>query len=454
MARTLAAALYLFASGLLIANPANAEVRFHPLFTDGIVLQRDVPVAIYGKAEANETVTVEFGSQQKQTIADAIGDWRVDLDPLVASTTPTALTATGDASSATVQDVLVGEVWVCAGQSNMVQGIVKPEQMALKPLVRWRRYADFAEGPGEVCWDFAIDLHDALAGVPVMVLNNARRGTKIRQWLSPRTVPDLDDPVVDEIVNGFPEWAKFYPDVEFLQPFTVRGIAWWQGESDSKTGVDHQHLLPAMIRQWRIDWGLGDIPFVIMQLPTGRGMKPFDRARKLPYKAWRTDRTAEMSEAFYIAQRDLPAVSLVVSADLRGGTHPPSFTRPIYADRILEAALANVYGVPMVWSGPVLESMTLEGSALRLHFRENTAIGLQGLDRGEDAPIQGFAISPDGESWEWADSIVVDGQDLLVSSSLVLTPTRLRYGWGKRTKWANLFNSDKRGAAPFQQSLP
>lgn len=444
--RRLAATLFLLVCVLGPVGPVHATVQFDTLFTDGTILQQGTPVAIYGVAAPGEQVSVVFQAQQKQVITASDGSWLVYLDPM-SSGGPFTLTASAE-NSVSIEDVRVGEVWLCAGQSNMLKGVLFPDDLAAEPEVRWRRFGGFVDGPGAVCWLFAVQLRETL-GVPVMVINNARGGSKIRQWMPLQAVPDSVDPAVDDLLAGYADWGRWQADVDNVQPYTFRGVVWWQGESDRKTPLDHQHLLPALIRSWRAGWGQGDLPFIIMQLPTGKGMAVGAKLRRLPRRANRGHRAADMRQAFFMTQRDVPGVSMVTNGDLRGGTHPPKPERPLYAQRIADTALANVYDVPLAWSGPIFESMTAEGNGLRLAFRESTAAGLKSVG----GPLQGFALSADGEHWEWADSVQIEGEEVVVSSSLVPAPFFVRYGWGKRTSFANLFNAADLTASPFLAEL-
>ena len=428
---------------------AEAEVALDPMFKDGVVLQRDVPAAVYGTAAPGEVVQVAIGGQLKVATTDSEGAWIVHTDPTPVGG-PYTLLVSGASGTASIQNVMFGEVWLCAGQSNMLRGFVNPAEFALYPEIRWFRpeTMDFFSQPGEVCWAIGQGLYEAL-DVPVMVFNIARGGSKIRQWLPPHVVPN-SNPRVDSILSGYLEWGRWSPDVANAAPYTIKGCAWWQGESDRKAPDDHEVLLYALIESWREEWKNPDLPFVIMQLPSGKGLAEKVRLRNPPKNPNRGHRSATMRNAFFQIQKKVPNVSMVVNGDLRGGIHPPANNRGIYAQRIVNAALANVYGFPIAWSGPLYDSMTAEGTALRLHFRE--ADGLQAF-KGPNGRLQGFAMSEDGEDWVWADSATIDGEDVVLSSDELTAPTHVRYGWGKRFTYANLFNGDTLPASPFVAAL-
>jgi len=423
---------------------AVAAVAFDSLlFTDNMILQQGVPVPIWGTAAPEELVVVEFAGQLKGTISDLDGRWTIELDPLAAAG-PSQLRALSIGTIIVLEDVQVGEVWVCGGQSNMALSTRNPGQLAGYPHVRALVDSGWSDGPGEVCWLFGVELAQEL-GVAVGLINNASPGSKIRNWLGPSVLTD-PDPAVAPIVADYDDWGRLYDQrVAPLQPYPVRGVAWWQGESDRREAEEHAHILPAMIRSWRQGWGIGEIPFVIVHVPTGGGLPWGNRLRRLPRSANRSHRRATMRQAF-IETLAVPATSLALSGDLRGGTHPPASERPLYAHRLVKAAMADVYGEDIPASGPVFDSVSRDGDALRVRFRGKTATGLKPTPA---ATVRGFAVTANGEDWVWADADVI-GEEVLVWSDEVPQPIAVRYGWGKRYTFANLFNGEDHAAAPFQ----
>ena len=430
------------------AASSDAAVSFDDgLFSDGMVLQQGRPAPIFGSAAPGEAITVTFDGQVKNTNAAPDGSWRVDLDPLTVGG-PHQLVVQGD-NQLVIDDVLVGEVWVCAGQSNMVLRVVGASVLGSEPDIRVFRIKDWSDAAGLACWEFGRRLHTML-GVPIGLLNNAKGGSKIRTWLGPTIVTD-PDPEVASIVASYGEWGVNYNNwTAPLQPYAVRGIAWWQGESDRRQPDIHGTILPAMMRSWRDDWGQPDLPFVMVQLPKGKGMPADDkRLKKLPRKALANHRTPALRQAFIETLFADPLTSLVANADLRGGIHPPQSVIPDYGVRIADAALADVYGLDFVYSGPIIATATDEAGSVRLTFRPNTADGLY----GNLGPLQGFDLTADLVTWVNADS-QIEGDEVVVSSPSVPAPVAVRYGWGRRFRWANLFNSADLAAAPFEVAVP
>ncbi len=452
---TLASATWM-AALLLTAHSAAAAVTLEPEstagfplvpFASGMVLQRDMPVPVWGRADAGESVSVTFDGQTKNAVTAGDGTWRVVLDPLTAGG-PHTMTIEGT-NTIELTDVLVGEVWVCAGQSNMVVRRARPADLAEFPQIRVLAHSGrWNDRPSGMAWAFAKEIHAAL-GVPVGIVNRAAGGTPIRVWLPPEVLDDPDPEVQDVVGN----WDAFGEQFENqLRPFVgaaIRGVVYWQGEQDLKLSrqdvgsvLHYYDLLPALVRAWRDEWQRSDLPFVLMQLPTGGGLQIDETVEDLPESPPNSDIAALMRRATFNGLSE-PGTSLTVSVDVRGGTHPRD--RGIYGARMAYNARANVYGESFAYSGPIYQSMTIEsGNRVRLAFKPNTADGLQAIG----GSLQGFSISGDGETFVWA-SAQIEGDEVVVWNDAVPAPTVVRYAWSRSPEWANLFNAAGMGAAPF-----
>jgi sialate O-acetylesterase len=441
---------------LLTARSAIAAVSLEPitggvnpavLFGSGMVLQREMPVPVWGRADPGENVTVTFDGQTKNAVTAGDGTWQVVLDPLGAGG-PHTMTIEGT-NTITLTDVLVGEVWVCAGQSNMVVRRTRPTDMAEFPQIRALAHSGrWNDRPSGMAWAFAKEIH-AAQGVPVGIINRAAGGTPIRAWLPPE-IQDDPDPDVQAVVG---DWELFGDQFGYqLGPVVgaaVRGIVYWQGEQDLKLSrqdvgsvLRYFDLLPALVRSWRDAWDRSDLPFVLVQLPTGGGMKIDETVEELPEAPSDPDIAALMRRATFNGVSE-PGTTLTVSVDVRGGTHPRD--RALYGQRMANNARAGVYGESFPYSGPIYSSMAIEsGNRVRLSFRPDTAEGLQAVG----GPLQGFAISEDGETFVWANA-EIEGNQVVVWNDLIAAPTVVRYAWARRPEWANLFNGSGMGAAPF-----
>jgi sialate O-acetylesterase len=317
-----------------IAGPsARADVKLPPFFSDHMVLQRDAKAPLWGSAAPGEEITVRFRDQQKKTTADPAGNWRVELTGLKAGG-PDELTIAGK-NTITLKDVLVGEVWVGSGQSNMggrVGGYAVNDP-ALAAMAA-RAYPQIRGCQASSAWDvsspdtngkysallfsMAVRLHEEL-DVPVGMMLGAVGGTPSGAWLSPAALA-ADEPAQKQLTayaTAYPELAKKYEEVDLprwkqqaeklkaagrgepralrgpfppgtvagkpigylyeqnIRPFVgygIRGVLWDQGEAQTQVGgVDQYTMMGALIRGWRKEWNVGDFPFIYVQKPSGNG---------------------------------------------------------------------------------------------------------------------------------------------------------------------------------------
>ena len=417
-------------------------------FSDGLVIQRESVVPVFGTAAPGEVVVVRIAGQFAETIAEEDGAWRADLAPMPAGG-PYVLTVEGAANTLTVEDVMIGEVWLAAGQSNMAIDTPRRTVLDQHPEVRTFRKRRWRDRPGAVPFNFAVELSAALEGVTVGILNRAKKGSgrRIHNWVADSAAND-PDPVVAPLLEEQRRWGAWYKKViRPLQPFAVRGVAWWQGEGELRQQTappyDYQVLFPAVIRSWRSDWGQASLPFVFVQVQAGGGLQPGTTLSPLPAHppVEEEEKASVLRQAFVIALEE-PDTGMVATIDLQGGVHPPD--RDEIARRIALVALGRIYGQPIAYSGPIYSNMTVEGSSLRVHFRDGTADGL----RSEGGPLQGFDISADGVTFHWAEA-AIEGTSIVLSSPAVQNPAVARYGFAKNPTWANLFNDSGLGAAPF-----
>ncbi len=432
-----------------LERSAEASPAFIPdIFSDGMVLQRNSPAPVWGEAAPDEQITVTFNGQEKSAFSNGVGEWIVHLDPMPGGG-PFDLTISSSSENRIIHDVLIGEVWLCSGQSNMSLSRVKHDVLnQYRSQVRGITRVGWSDRPGLIAFQFGLDLSNAL-GVPVGLINNAKRGSRLRSWLPVSALNDPDPQVAAIASAWLPPWGENYPlrMGPYLR-YGIRGVAWWQGETDLQSAGEHRHILPAFIRALRAEWGIGNFPFLFVQTPTGRGLQLGNAAKSLPTNPNGSPQAAVLRNAFITALQE-PNTGMVVTTDLDGGTHPPKPARPTYAHRLADVALAEVYGQSFIYSGPIFRSAVLEGNQVRVSFRSNTS---GGLFAPGGAQLQGFALSADGQSYVWADAEIV-GNDVIVWSDQVPAPVAIRYGYATRPAWANLFNTSGMGAAPFAAAV-
>ncbi len=428
------------ALSVLVCAATRADVVLpSTLFSSGMVLQQGMPVPIWGLADPGEIVGVQYKDQFKLSVADATGRWTAWLDPMPASSTGAPLTVLSANSTIVFDDVLVGEVWLCSGQSNMVINPPAPSEMRQYPLVRSYKRRSWNERPAGAAFWFGVRLHEEL-GVPVGIISQAVGGSNIRFWFGSSITGPAGDGVEPHIRQ---KGRLFERKIEPLLPLTVRGVCWWQGEADDARPAQYETSLVGLIRSWREDFGRPNLPFLFVQLPTGGGLRFGEAAAPLPARQPTQLVIPRMRNA-YLKALSLPNTGMVISLDLPGGTHPRE--KELYGERFARLALGTVYGTwAGNYSGPVYSHFTREGNRIRIFFRSRTAIGLQA---GGGAPLQGFAISADGETFEWANA-QIEGSQVLVWHDAIPNPVAVRYAFDMSPRWANLFNGDGLAAAPF-----
>lgn len=496
---------FLICAGLMLAaaSVAWANVTLAPLFCDGAVLQRDKPLPVWGRAAPGETVRVRFHAQSVATTAAPDGRWAVTLAAEKTSARPSELVVTGE-NTVRVRDVLVGDVWLCSGQSNMEFTVSRAQNAAAEiaaaryPFIRQFKVAHASDdapaataagrwvacGPetagdfSAVAYFFARDLY-AQSRVPVGLINSSWGGTYIEAWMSRAALGS--NPAFAVAFTRWQEWLAAYPErvaahaaavkrweqaaarakadgrvfkrrqplapegpggrnmpaglfngmIHPLIPYALRGVVWYQGEQNGDGHpLEYRALFPAMIRQWRADFGQGDLPFYFVQLPNC--LRPRDPTGA----AWAWLREAQ-SEVL-----TLPNTAMAVTIDVGDphNIHPKN--KQEVGRRLALLVRAHLWGEAVASSGPVFQGVKREGGALRIEFAH--AAGL--TSRG--APLIGFEIA--GADRRFVPALArIDGETVVVQANAVSAPVAVRYAWSN-SPTACLFNSAGLPAAPFR----
>ncbi|MBI5431688.1 MAG: sialate O-acetylesterase [Planctomycetes bacterium] len=441
------------------AASANAEVRLASVFGPSMVLQRDRPLAIWGEAAPGESIEVELAERRARTLAAPEGHWRVELAPLAAGG-PHELFVRGE-NELRLKDVLIGDVWLCAGQSNMEWALVESEGAeealaAAKPeRVRFLRVAhadakerrahfdgvwmrcepEVVEGMSAVAFHFARELEQAL-GVPIGIVQATRSGAPAEPFV-PREVLEAE-PELGPALRRYARREQSEPGALFnamiapLAPFALRGVVWYQGEANVDYAATYRTLLPTLIQSWRATFGQPELPFLVVQLP-GWG----ESAAQPGESAW-----AELREAQALA-RNLPRVELAITLDLPASTvfHPRE-KRPI-AHRLALLARARVLGEKLDALGPRMKSIAIESHAVRVRFEH--AEGLRSTSARE---LRGFQVAGADRVWQVATARI-SGEDVVVTSDSVPEPVAVRYGWADLPE-VDLVDGSGLPAEPFR----
>lgn len=438
--------------GFSCAPFARADVRLPNLFSDNMVLQQGMKVTVWGWADDGEEVTVSFRGQTVKTVAKD-GKWMVHLRKLKAGG-PDTLTVSGK-NSITLNNVLVGEVWVCSGQSNMefplknsfeskpdieasanprIRLFHVPKLKADEPTnnvnARWQEcdpktVADFTA----VGYYFGRDLQKARS-VPVGLIESDWGGSPAEAWTrievlesNPRyqreivdTYPKQKKNFEEEVAkyeqerdeakkNGTPfkksapaSWWLWKPAELYngmiapLVNYAIKGAIWYQGESNAGRAEQYRSLFPDMIRNWRHDWNEPDMTFLAVQIA------PYMAVKDQPSEStW-----AELREAQLLATKVLPKVGIAVITDVGDAKNiHPTRKQPVGA-RLAIAARGIAYGEHIEYSGPVFKKMKIDGDKAILSF-DHVGKGLV----ARDGDLKGFAICGDDHKFVWAKAVIM-----------------------------------------------
>ena len=454
--------------GLLVLGfSAYGELRLPSLFTDGMVLQRDQEVPVWGWAEPGAKVSVVFAGQEKTVEADSTGKFMIRLKKMKASAKPQVLKVVSATDSAEVNNILIGEVWLCSGQSNMAWPVSKAmnfeEEKAAAdyPLIRMfltkrNASAELQEdctGSWKVCtpdhvgafsataYFFGREIHKEL-GVPVGLIRSCWGGTCIEAW-SPMASLDPYPLVMKYKAERNPK-SQNYPAnlyngmINPLIPYGLRGAIWYQGESNAKNLVDAQlyrDLLENMVVQWRKDWD--DIfPFYAVQLVN------FKKPQQQPVEntPWTTIR-----EGFLQFHKEVPNAGIAVGIDLGEANNIHPKNKQEMGRRLARQALAKTYGKDLVAGGPIYKSTKEKGNKIVLQFDD---IGSGLVEQGGE-PLKTFAIAGADKKFVFAQAAIVD-DTVVVSSTEVPDPMAVRYAWADNPVGCNLYNKEGFPASPFR----
>ncbi|MCX7598833.1 MAG: sialate O-acetylesterase [Armatimonadetes bacterium] len=451
---------------MLSAASCSASVKLPALVGDNMVLQRDAKLRIWGTADPGEEIAVAFCGQEKATAADKRGRWHVTLGPFPAGG-PFEMTITGR-NTITLRNILVGEVWVCSGQSNMewpVAASLNAEQeiaAANWPQIRLftvhKAISTFAlddcmgawvpcspatiGGFSAVGYFFGRELHKAL-GVPVGLINSSWGGTVAEAWtpeFALRADPEFQGilewrakAIAEGKVDQNTPTVLYNAMIEPLTDFAVRGAIWYQGESNAGNPKGYRRLLPAMIAAWRQAWRDDRLAFLIVQLAN------FMAVQSTPVEeGWAAIREVQWEIAETVPYCGMASAIDIGQAD---DIHPRN--KQDVGRRLALCALARVYGRNVEYSGPTFKSMTVRNGKAVLSFTHTTG-GL--VVRGEE--LKGFAIRGEGSDWVWAKARV-EGDKVVLWADGVAKPSAVRYGWANNPI-GNLYNGAGLPANPFR----
>ncbi len=487
----------------------QAELKLPAIIGDHMVLQQKQANPIWGWENPGSKVTVSFAGQVKSAEAGADGRWTVKLDPVPANAEAQVLKIASGAQIIEIQDVLVGEVWMCSGQSNM--GFVLgsdwngdleaaasklPNLRLIKvPLVGTQELktdfkgawtsstAQSATNFSAVGFLFGRYIHQ-IVGVPVGLIDNAWGGSAAEAWVrrdtiekDPRFALLMENTVKAEAyrqtekakedhsaalekhkeaaakakADGKPAprapqspeaWLTgnarpgniFAGMVNPTLGYGMKGVVWYQGESNSGRAWEHAQLFPLLIEQWRKEWNQGDLSFYWVQLADF--MKEDAQPGESAWAELRETQTKTLS---------LPNTGQAVIIDLGEGKDIHPKNKHDVAARLVRWALAKDYGIKIPHRSPEFKSMELIGNKAVLTM-DCFGSALRTFDVEE---AKGFAVCGEDRQWQWAKGKVLGKDKVEVSCDAVANPVAVRYAWANNPV-CNVTSSEGLPLTPFR----
>jgi len=464
------------------------DLRLAPLFRDGMVLQRNTNVKIWGKSKPEKKIYIEIAGKKYSTISDKEGNWNVVVNPLKAQT-GLLLKVVSENKTLRIHDVAVGEVWLASGQSNMVMRARQSDVATVAKQLHdddirffiqphwpsshrvfnsggnWIK-ADTMTAPGfsAVALSFAIELRRKL-NVPIGIITSDWGGSIVENWLpfnelqtNPVTIP-IRNKVLryqkmlekdGQVKVKFPEtWyvpgQRHTPGYLFNGmisphiPFSLKGVIWYQGESNAYNSKQYKALFPMMISSWRAQWQMPTLPFLYVQLPGYDGKEAGNEIKD----AWPTLREAQL-----LTLNKLDHTGMVVTLDLgeRNQIHP--FRKREVGIRLSKLAFHDVYGFSNIEAhSPLYKNVVFNKDHAIVYF-SNTGDGLKIL-KGDK--LNCFYIAGEDHHFVPAKAVIShDKKSVKVYAKSIKKPVSVRYGWENYPDKANLGNSAGLPASPFR----
>lgn len=426
----------------LLTLPLTADVTLPAIFGNGMVVQRDAPLRVWGTADANEAITVSFNGKKATAKAAPDGTWLAELPAPKLDNKSHKLSVKGN-NELTLTDVLIGDVWIGSGQSNMEWNLTQSEQKeefikkAKHPKVRLFHIPKVQQNTPQtnvkaawknctpeniprfsaVLYHFGKDIHKKTK-IPMGLINSSWGGSPIEPW----------------IVTGKGSGKMYNGMIAPITNFSVKGTIWYQGETNviQKNGLAYTGKMKDLIEGWRKVFRNPTMPFYYVQIaPWGN-------------KRYADGQLPALWEA-QVATLKLPHTGMAVTTDIVhniGDIHPRN--KHDVGDRLARWALVKNYDVKdLPYSGPLYKSMKIEGSKIRLTFAH--AKGLKSRD-GKD--LNEFKIA--GADGNFVDAQAkISGTSILVSAKEVSSPKHVQFGW-HRSANPNLINKAGLPASPFQ----
>lgn len=495
--------LFILTLTLLVTISIKADIILPAIISDNMILQQNTEVNIWGKADINEKIEIRTSWEEKRysTQADARGKWSLKIKTPIKTNLEQRLLIKGK-NIIEVKNILIGEVWLCSGQSNMDfqvskgtgwrTGVIDEEkemQDATFPDIRLfhveqklspEQELDDCEGQWLVCnpenlktfsavaFFFGKDLYKNINS-PIGLVQSTWGGTHVESWTKMSEMKY--DPVYADLVydfynsrdnfeadlNRYEEQLKEYEIkkevkgtdlqkpkkpkgiyhnkalstlwnamISPILPYTIKGVIWYQGESNSIRHQDYKYVFTKMINSWRKEWGLGDFPFYFVQIAPHYKQPPHIREAQL--ETWQS----------------VDNTGMVVITDAADSTDIHPRHKQIPGARLAKWALAKTYGQDGAYSGPIYKSHEVQEDKVIITFDYVDG----GLYSSDGKSLKGFTLAGPDKKF-YPATAVIDGDKVVLSAPEVPFPMAIRYHWENFFR-ANFYNKAQLPASPFR----
>jgi sialate O-acetylesterase len=457
---------------LLWSISGMSQVTLPPFFNCNMVLQKGIEIPVWGWASKGEKVTVTLEKNSVSVRTGKNGKWRVNL-PKMDYGGPYKMTVKGK-NFRTIENIMIGEVWVCSGQSNMAFKVSTTKNATTEiaaanyPDIRFfevkRRVSkepkdNLEDGEWWACtpqsvsdfsavgYFFGRNLYEHLK-VPIGLIHTSWGGTNAETWTSAETIskdPDFSE-MLEKLKNVDMNATKVNPNnyptllyngmINPLIPYGIRGVIWYQGESNASRAQQYKRVFPNMIKDWRTKWNQGNFPFLFVQLANFK--KPVAEPAESDWAELREAQTQTL-------QLENTGMATIIDAGDADNIHPTD--KQVVGYRLSLAARKVAYGETLVYTGPTFKEMKIDKNNIYIRF-DHTGTGLKVTDKY--GYINGFTIATRDGNFKWAKATIINENTVLVTSKAVENPSAVRYGWADNPDDLNLYNTDGLPANPFR----
>ncbi|MGZ3756292.1 MAG: sialate O-acetylesterase [Mucilaginibacter sp.] len=486
--------IYIIGLLIVVVNASYAQ-RVMPasIFGSSMVLQQGIKVPVWGTAKPGQEIRLSFAGKTNKAKTDANGKWIVKL-PVMKAGGPFKMVISSADDTVMFDDILIGEVWLASGQSNMqfqlaeANNAAKEIEEAKYPKIRFFKVGlnisskplekvsgswkacipENARGFSAVAYFFARELYQD-KNVAVGIISSSWGATPAEAWTSGNALighPDFKDsitryqtlqedwellyrnylksveaakdsnnkakPLIMPKQKNYPS-ALYNAMIAPVVPYGIKGVIWYQGEGNTTRATQYRSLFPLLINDWRSKWDDAKLPFIFVQLAN---FKPRNTEPLF------TDDWASLREAQAMALK-LPNTGMAIAIDVGDAKtiHPKN--KQDVGKRLYLVANHIVYKQPGIYSGPQFNGLTIQDNKMELRFKQ---IG-DGLTSKDDK-LKGFMIAGADKKFYWADAEII-GDKVVVSSTQVSHPVAVRYAWVSNPE-CNLYNKEGLPAPPFR----